>query len=80
MKNPPSVDELLLYRNGYVAYSLLQKFSTDSVHPNAIVKSLKKRGLIGESMLIQQNRQKFMCYKMTSQRDVICDTDTTDKN
>ncbi len=79
MKNPPSVDEMLLYRNGYVAYSMLQKFTTDGVHPNAIVKSLKKRGLIGDSMRIQQNRQKFMCYKMTSQPDFIGDTDTTDK-
>jgi hypothetical protein len=61
----PNEDQYELYKLGYLAYSLIEEYATGSVHPNAIVKNLKKRKIIEQGMVRKQvNKKKYSSYKI----------------
>jgi DNA polymerase III delta prime subunit len=61
----PNEDEYELYKAGYLAYSLIEEYATGSVHPNAIIKNLKKRKIIEQGMVRKQvNKKKYSSYKI----------------
>ena len=61
----PNEDGYELYKAGYLAYSLIEEYATGSVHPNAIVKNLKKRKIIEQGMVRKQvNKKKYSSYKI----------------
>ena len=54
-----------LYRDGYIVYSLVEDYATGAVHPNAIIKNLKKRKIIEQGMVRKQkDKKKFNSYKI----------------
>jgi hypothetical protein len=61
----PNEDGYELYKLGYLAYSLIEEYATGSVHPNAIVKNLKKRKVIEQGMVRKQvNKKRYSSYKI----------------
>ena len=60
----PDANEIELFRNGYLAFSLIQKFASHGIHPNAMVKNLKKRNVIEDAGRKTINKQKYSCYKI----------------
>ncbi len=61
----PDEEEYKLYRYGYLAYSLIEYYATGAVHPNAIIKNLKKRKIIEQGMVRKQkDKKKFNSYKI----------------
>ena len=61
----PNEDEYDLYEAGYIAYSLIEEFASGPVHPNAIIKNLKKRKIIEQAMVRKQvNKKKYSSYKI----------------
>ncbi|RKY93817.1 MAG: hypothetical protein DRQ13_08995 [Ignavibacteriae bacterium] len=61
----PNEDQYELYKLGYLAYSLIEEYATGSVHPNAIIKNLKKRKIIEQGMIRKQvNKKKYNSYKI----------------
>ena len=62
----PDEEEYKLYRDGYLAYTLVEYYATGAVHPNAIIKNLKKRKIIEQGMVRKQkDKKKFNSYKIT---------------
>ncbi len=61
----PNEDEYDLYETGYIAYSLIEEFASGPVHPNAIIKNLKKRKIIEQGMVRKQvNKKRYSSYKI----------------
>jgi len=61
----PDEEEYKLYRDGYLAYTLVEYYATGAVHPNAIIKNLKKRKIIEQGMIRKQkDKKKFNSYKI----------------
>ena len=60
----PTNEEMGLLWDGYLAFSLIQKFASNGVHPNTMVKNLKKRNIVIDAGRNIQNRQKFSCYEI----------------
>lgn len=61
----PNEDQYDLYKLGYLAYSLIEECATGSIHPNAIIKNLKKRKIIEQGMVRKQvNKKKYNSYKI----------------
>ena len=61
----PDEEEYKLYRDGYIVYSLIEYYATGAVHPNAIIKNLKKRKIIEQGMVRKQkDKKKFNSYKI----------------
>ena len=61
----PDEEEYKLYRDGYLAYTLVEYYATGAVHPNAIIKNLKKRKIIEQGMVRKQkDKKKFNSYKI----------------
>lgn len=61
----PTYAELKLYQDKNISYSLIDKFSERGIHPNAIVKNLKKRKIImDEPFRGKVNGKKYTCYRM----------------
>jgi len=61
----PDEEAYELYRDGYIAYSLIEYYATGAVHPNAIIKNLKKRKIIEQGMVRKQkDKKKFNSYKI----------------
>ena len=61
----PNEDEYELYKAGYIAYSLSEDYANGPVHPNAIIKNLKKRKIIEQGMVRKQvNKKKYSSYKI----------------
>ncbi len=61
----PNEDEYELYKLGYLAYSLIEEYANGPVHPNAIIKNLKKRKIIEQGMVRKQvNKKRYRVYKI----------------
>jgi energy-coupling factor transporter ATP-binding protein EcfA2 len=61
----PDEEEYKLYKDGYLPYSLVEYYATGAVHPNAIIKNLKKRKIIEQGMVRKQKgNKKFNSYKI----------------
>lgn len=61
----PQEEAYELYRKGYLTYSLVEEYSKGAVHPNAIIKNLKKRKIIGQKMERKtESKKKFNSYKI----------------
>ena len=60
----PTDEEMRLLRDGFLAFSLLQKFANNNVHPNTMIKNLKKRDIVIDATRKIINSQKFTCYEI----------------
>ena len=60
----PTCEEMELLKDGYLAFSLLQKFANNGVHPNTMIKNLKKRNIVVDTGRKIINNQKFSCYEI----------------
>lgn len=61
----PDEEAYEIYRDGFLPYSLVEYYATGAVHPNAIIKNLKKRKIIEQGMVRKQaQKKKFNSYKI----------------
>lgn len=60
----PITEEMELLQDGYLAFSLLQKFASHGVHPNTMIKNLMKRDILDGKTRLTKSNQKFTCYEI----------------
>jgi len=61
----PNEDVYIVYSKKYLPYVLVEEYAKGGIHPNAIIKNLKKRKIIGQKMERKTgNKKKFNSYKI----------------
>ncbi len=61
----PNEDAYIVYSKKYLPYVLVEEYAKGGIHPNAIIKNLKKRKIIGQKMERKTgNKKKFNSYKI----------------
>ncbi len=69
-KNPSS-EEIELFEEGKLVFSLIQKFATNGVHPNAMIKNLKKRGIIEDGGRVKKGSMRYTYYQIIDPQYVV---------
>ncbi len=61
----PDEEAYKLYRQGFLPVTLIEEYAKGSIHPNTIIKNLKKRNKIEHKATRKtEDKKKFTCYKM----------------
>jgi len=63
----PDEEEYELYRDGFLPVTLVEEYAKGGIHPNTIIKNLKKRKKIEQKAIRKMKSSKrFTCYKLKS--------------
>lgn len=61
----PDEEAYKIYRQGYLPVTLVEEYAKGTIHPNTIIKNLKKRNKIEHKKTRKtENKKKFTCYKL----------------
>jgi hypothetical protein len=61
----PNEEAYKLYRAGYLPVTLIEEYAKGGIHPNTIIKNLKKRNKIEHKPIRKvEGKKRFTCYKV----------------
>jgi uncharacterized protein (DUF1015 family) len=61
----PNEEAYKLYRAGYLPVTLIEEYAKGAIHPNTIIKNLKKRNKIEHKPIRKvEDKKRFTCYKL----------------